>query len=368
MMTIADIEKRADVLSELGDAHLDALFRSIGSAGKEIVIFGAGAAGQLVQQKLADRGIRVSAFSDNAPATWGTERNGVPVIPPDALASKPDALVVICSWDVDGIERQLRRIGVSAIEKNAYIASLAEPQRAFFREHLSKAAELEARLADEESRDVLRSLTLHALTFDGALLDAIHDPNQYFYHERFAIRPGDTVVDGGAFTGDTVADIVKRYGRTFGAIHCFEPNEKNYTELVAYLERESFGKSVVAHKLGLWDSVGELHYSGAGSSFHLSAPGEPVVETIPVSTMDSVFADTRVDFIKMDLEGAEPVALRGGENVIRRDRPRLAICVYHFPEQLWEIPLTIASLVPSYKLYLRNHTNQRRETVIYAIA
>ena len=83
--------------------------------------------------------------------------------------------------------------------------------------------------------------------------------------------------------------------------------------------------------------------------------------------MDDHLQGEAVSFIKMDIEGAERGALRGAEQLIRRYRPDLAICVYHSISDLFEIPLYIHSIVPEYRLYLRHHTPVFCETVCYAV-
>ena len=69
----------------------------------------------------------------------------------------------------------------------------------------------------------------------------------------------------------------------------------------------------------------------------------------------------------MDIEGAEFDALRGGSNVIRRDRPILAICVYHNQNDIWRIPLLIHEMIPEHKLYLRAYEGDGFQTVMYAV-
>ena len=74
-----------------------------------------------------------------------------------------------------------------------------------------------------------------------------------------------------------------------------------------------------------------------------------------------------VTFIKMDIESSEQEALRGAEQIINRDKPKLAICLYHKKEDMWEIPYLIKTMVAEYKLYIRHYSNSELETVLYAI-
>jgi hypothetical protein len=74
-----------------------------------------------------------------------------------------------------------------------------------------------------------------------------------------------------------------------------------------------------------------------------------------------------VTFIKMDLEGAELNALKGAEQTIKEQKPKLAISIYHKPEDIWEIPNLLLELVPDYKFYIRHYTLIGAETVLYAL-
>ncbi|MFH1618985.1 MAG: FkbM family methyltransferase [bacterium] len=69
----------------------------------------------------------------------------------------------------------------------------------------------------------------------------------------------------------------------------------------------------------------------------------------------------------MDIEGAELDALKGAAETIKKNRPKLAICIYHKPSDLFEIPLFIKSLVPEYRFYLRQHQPISCDLVLYAV-
>ena len=66
-----------------------------------------------------------------------------------------------------------------------------------------------------------------------------------------------------------------------------------------------------------------------------------------------VFGNTRVDYIKYDVEGAETEALMGSRGIIQRDAPALLVSAYHRNTDLFRLPLLVHELNPAYKLYLR---------------
>lgn len=122
--------------------------------------------------------------------------------------------------------------------------------------------------------------------------------------------------------------------------------------------------NIVVVPFGMWNEKTEIGFERRGDSG--SVLNEDALEKVPVDTIDNVCYEDRVTFIKMDIEGSELNALQGAINVIRRDRPRLAICIYHSFEDLYQIPLWIKDTVPEYKLYMRHHNDDATETVIYA--
>ena len=83
----------------------------------------------------------------------------------------------------------------------------------------------------------------------------------------------------------------------------------------------------------------------------LDATAADNIETV---ILDDFLHGERVTFIKMDIEGAELDALRGASRIIKEQKPKLAISIYHRLEDIIEIPKLIISLRPDYRLYV-NH-------------
>ena len=70
--------------------------------------------------------------------------------------------------------------------------------------------------------------------------------------------------------------------------------------------------------------------------------------------------------IKMDIEGLEYAALRGAKRSIEKYGTGLAVCLYHRPEHLWQIPLYITNVFGG-ELYLRLHGHSAFDVVAYRI-
>ena len=91
-----------------------------------------------------------------------------------------------------------------------------------------------------------------------------------------------------------------------------------------------------------------------------------VLPTIPCMPLDDAIAGNPCTFIKMDIEGAEIPALAGAKATILANQPKLAICIYHKPKDLWEIPLLLHDWVPEYQMHIRHFGPRYYSTVLYA--
>jgi hypothetical protein len=109
----------------------------------------------------------------------------------------------------------------------------------------------------------------------------------------------------------------------------------------------------------------------AHSTIQAVNPGARLEEGLPTRTLDGLVTANeieRIDLIKLDVEGSELSALQGGHNSIRRWRPKLAISLYHRPEDFFSIPLWLDSLDCGYRFFIDHYSIHHEETVLYAIA
>jgi hypothetical protein len=119
--------------------------------------------------------------------------------------------------------------------------------------------------------------------------------------------------------------------------------------------------------LGIRASSARL-LSTHGVDSRLLATEEPGGEDVDVISLDQYFEGRRMpSLIKMDVEGAEADALLGASGLLESARPTLAISAYHFPTDLWTIPMLINRLMPGSQLFLRHYTREVDDTVCYAV-
>jgi len=104
---------------------------------------------------------------------------------------------------------------------------------------------------------------------------------------------------------------------------------------------------VIVYPKGVWDKDDFLtmniddHNSAADSFVINPKDAHATGEKLPLTTIDKLVAELNlpsVDFIKMDIEGAEVKALHGGRESIAKYHPRMALSVYHEPDHPVEVP------------------------------
>jgi FkbM family methyltransferase len=222
-------------------------------------------------------------------------------------------------------------------------------------------------LSDEKSKKVLGGVIQYRIHKTPISQELYSENDQYFVRELIHISPDEVFIDGGAYTGDTIQqfmDTARRQKVKYKRIIAFEPDGKNYKMLSNYYGKK---KNVTLIKKGLSIKEDTLYFKAAGAAACIVDNEKDASYKVPVVNIDSVKACREATWIKMDIEGAEMDALRGAEDTIKRNHPKLTICIYHSDEDMIRIIEYIHELVPEYKLYVRHHSRSSVETVLYAL-
>lgn len=355
------------------------LAKAVFAPATKVVVYGAGSAGADLVQALRAQGVNVVAVLD-AKSTR-TECAGLPVHRPDAAAftdlDRSSTLVALGIFnafvDILALQARLAQCGwryvVDFAEIHALIPSVLGDRywltaRDATQVHSAQIAAVDAMWADEQSRELFRSLLRFRVTGDRRGLPVPDPSRQYFALDVPPWPEPLRMVDCGACDGDTL-EQVERLGLNIEALALFEPDLLNFARLTERARKwRNRGIPVLAWPCGVHDSSQLLRFRGSQGAASAFDQGGDVI--VPCVALDDALIGFRPNLLKMDIEGAEAHALAGARRLIEEHHPGLAICVYHKPEDLWLVPALVDSWKLGYRLFLRTHQFSGFDTVLYA--
>lgn len=223
----------------------------------------------------------------------------------------------------------------------------------YYKTHIDELDTTYEMLSDDESRDIMAEFIRAIMEYDVYRLEQGHSKNKYFFAGASTAKRKDIYkhledevwVNCGANIGDSIF-LYFDSGLKAKKIYAYEGDKQCYQTLCSsleYLPKE------------------------------LRIKVQPINEYISRETSFLDYITEKVTLINADIEGNELAMLHAMEAIIKRDRPVLAICVYHIENDLTDIPQYINEIVRDYKYILRKYCTNRKnptqtqETVLYAV-
>ena len=373
-----EISKYLDEVLGRNEFNIDRIKAQIKSS-RYVCVFGIGAISYPIISSIRNfTDIKIDFLSDNDQAKWGkTYHNDLKCVPPAELEKyKEDIAILITTQHYKKIYQQLLNNGfrkIFAITEyrllnDAYFKNKNNLQ--MIKDNVLKVMNI---LEDERSKEIMFTLIKNWFDFDVDKIgyEEIFTNDQYYPWGIIKLSDHESFVDVGAYNGDTMFDFIKKTNNQFDSIFAFELDKKNFKEMESAVNKltEPIKNKIKLYNFGLLDEEKEVYYETGGSGMQSTFIN--VINTASdcgkTMRLIDVLKNEKVTFIKMDIEGSEVKALSGAEEIIKKQKPKLAICVYHKPEHLWEVPLYIKKIVPEYKIYIRHHTPLEYETVCYAL-
>lgn len=227
-----------------------------------------------------------------------------------------------------------------------------------FKKNRNEYAYLYDLLEDEESKEIFTKVINFKISFDLDFMQGFinNHEGQYFDKEIIPQIENICFLDGGAYVGDTIPSIMKNFP-DYKKIYAIEPNNLHIN-----IAKRDFGNKQnikfincgLGAKQELIASSGEERQNNCDHNYQATS----------INTIDNIVKE-KVDFIKLDIEGAEQDAIDGAYETIKQYKPILAICIYHKAEDWYKIPQKVLSINNRYNIYLRHYMEGVFESVLY---
>jgi FkbM family methyltransferase len=296
-----------------------------------------------------------------------TDWNGIKIFKLKII--ERDVLIINCSTSISpvSVKKYLISNGfvnvIDYFELSIYDEKFVKPKFSIdtfddFYKNYSKWSNLYNIIKDDESKQVLKDVLLFRLTSDPMYMQNYKVRLDEQYMEDFMEYSEEIMVDAGAFDGETTEIFCKKY-KNYKEIHLFEPAEVNFQKSINRLNNFD---NINFYKMGLSNKDEVLFFNDVlESSSKISTDGNTQIRVIK---LDDVIKKN-ISFLKMDIEGFEMPALMGSFNHIKNNHPKLAIAVYHNPEDFWKITEYILNIREDYDVYIRHYTEGWSETIMY---
>lgn len=321
-------------------------------AEKPIVLYGMGNGADMIIEVLESLGLSHSDVFASDGFVRGHFFRGKKVLTFDEIRAKYDDFIILMTFAVHDAET-LQKVRILSESYELYSPTVPIAGKELFtldfvkenEELFEKACSL---LADEKSKQTFLDVLNFKISGKVKYLFDCEYEKELLYSEVLHLSEDETIVDLGAYDGDTIREFMTATDGKYKKIIAFEPDEKNFRKLTAKTESM---ENIERYNLGAWDKRETLYFQKKkGRNSHQADEGIPV----SFDSVDNVVKE-RVTFIKMDIEGAELKALEGARETITRDKPKLYVCAYHRNEDMFSLPLKIKELCPGYKIYFRHH-------------
>lgn len=351
-----------------------------------VILVGAGCTSQFILKRFRENGIYPVMFVDNDGAKWGRKISDIKIDGVEKIARQyPMAMYYITTQlYYSQMYEQLRAIGVDEdnIIKHDLICQFQWEEN--YKEYVSSNKEEIQKFIDALEDDYSKMVAIRRFAFlvtrRRNLVTKIRGKIQYF-EDFIDYKSLELFIDVGAYTGDSVLELEKYCGGvTPDRIIAFEMDENLYAEAKHNLAH--LGKKLTLIRKACSDedeittlksSLGKMQSISGDIFSSMELPKDGASVQFEACKIDSVLQDDIAllslgkTFLKMDIEGAEMMALMGAKKFISTVHPMMAICVYHKADDVLVLSRFIRECYDGYKLKLRHYSDNQTETVLYAI-
>lgn len=318
---------------------------------KPVVIYGMGNGADKIIESLDAYGVKVSDIFASDEFVRGHSYKGYRVKKYSEICEKYDDFNVVLAFasHLDNVLDNIRKINGehTVFAPDVPVAGGGLFTIEYVRNNEDKFDFVYNRLADEESKKTYLDIINFKISGKvDYLFNGFCDKND-IYKNILKLTDNETIVDLGAYDGDTIREFTAFTNGKYNHIYALEPDAKNFKKLSRSTENMA---DIDIYNMGAWSKRDTLIFdSQASRNSKLSSKGTAV----EVTDIDSLI-NTPITMLKMDIEGSELQALRGAKKTITKYLPKLYVCAYHRNEDLFTLPLKILEINKNYRLYFRH--------------
>lgn len=342
-------------------------------------IYGAGGYGQMVAAKLKAQGYHLHGFIDTFRGGGGIVADVPSHLPQEITEEETRGRTLILAVNnfkvpVGPIVDWARTQPFADLLFLSELPDILDPElgtywqstRQLMPDNAAAIAKLHDLLGDQTSRDILAGLVRFRITGRPEDHPPVDRERQYFPIDLPLDLTELHVVDCGAFPGDMV-EATAMAGLKLSHWYAFEPDTQNFVVLNQVAQSADVDCAAL-FPCGVGDTTGLIRFASgsADASRALDDDNAATGITVPVVRVDDVVRAQRIDMVKLDIEGFEAQAIDGMAQLLGKHRPRLAVAIYHKPEDLWTLPFKIADMFPGARFAIRQHGHNGYDTVLYA--
>lgn len=274
-----------------------------------------------------------------------------------------------CTWmPAIKYKVQLKRSGFRVLRFEQFMNMPdLKPAGAYFRaqsdfmlEHLDKILPLASSFADAKSTKVLYNVLAGFISMNFVYFALSCDDHRERYFSSdvgFEFSEHEVLADVGALDGSESIIFAEKVRRKFKGIHAFEPDRLNFRKLCrkinAYVAQHG-ALDFYCHNFGVYDRNDYLAFTGTDYAVSVNEGRAEDGQGLLMARLDDVLDE--MTYLRLEAEGSESAALRGARNLIRKYKPKLAVSIYHRPDDFLVLPKMIREFDQGYNFKLRHQS------------
>jgi FkbM family methyltransferase len=253
-------------------------------------------------------------------------------------------------------------------ENIKYINDFIENDSAFNPDEIERMNKIKNQLimGSEDYQILINARNNKDLSLLKSLSNTDNKSNEYTFGLNMSNY--EIIIDGGTFDGFNAIQFLNLSNNPKVEVFSFDPFGTKYVKSELLLNNK-----IKFIKAGLWSKDGYVYFrelgckEAAGSYISEKKLSDNSIQlkSLKLDTFLKEKYQSKVSYIKMDIEGSELDAIQGGADIIKKYKPDMAICIYHKDTHFYEISEAVLRIVPDYNMWFGHHSNTYEDSIIY---